>query len=122
MKLAGRHVIHLNFRLDPPEESFVAKRSGVKVGCKGYEKIEGNFNLFPAGQIQEVNSPIERDDPAVKHILRAHSLPSKVIDNKNTIVGLHLKRGGVKLCERVHLQVQHLERQLASDNHPGPAA
>ena len=47
-------------------------------------------------------------------------LAAEVVDDEHAAVGLHLDRRLVELRDRVERQVEHLERQLAADDHHRP--
>ena len=66
-------------------------------------------------KIQEVVSFFQRHDPAIEQIARARLLTSKVVDQKDAAVRLHLKRRFVKLGRRIVHQIEMLQQQFTTD-------
>ena len=75
-----------------------------------------------ARQGEEINTAVQRYNPAIEQLVGPHALPSKVIDDEDAIVGFHLQRSGVELRDRIELQFQHLNRQLATNEYRWPIA
>ena len=75
---------------DAAQEGFVNQALGVEVGGENNQLVEGDFELHAGVHGHEIDLPVEVDDPAVQEALWVHLLAAEVIDDKETVVGLHL--------------------------------
>src|SRR5262249_3063174 len=111
-----------DFVRDSAQEGLVRKLERVKICRKGHKKIKWNFELPSSGQGQKINTAVERRHPSVEQLVRAHPLASKVVENQDSVVGLHLKRSSIEPGGRIVLQIQHFRRKLAACQNARPAA
>ncbi len=77
---------------------------------------------FPRMQIQIIDTILQRHNPAVEKVPRAHQLAAEVVDDKAAAQRLHVQRGFIKVARGVILQVKHLQGQLAAGGDERPAA
>ena len=87
--------------MDTPQEGIINQLFGVKVGGEDNQLLERHLEGLPRLQTEEVDLGFQWYDPAVEQVDGAHLLAAKVVDEKHTAVGLHLKRCLVELSDRV---------------------
>ena len=80
-------------------------------------------------QRQVIDAVLQRDNPAVQQVARAHLLAAKVVDQQDAAVGLDLKRRFIIFERIVKHQIQTSQGQLAArhnewafDTHPARIA
>src|SRR5262245_47205813 len=101
---------------DAAQECLVGQRRRREVRREDGQHVERHLNLLPGVQREIVDAALERHDPSVEQILRAHALAAEVVDQEHAAVRLQLDRRFVELRERVEGEVEHVERQLAADD------
>src|SRR5277367_5660843 len=104
----------MNLGLNSAQEGGIDQGRRIEVGSKYDEHLERNLDLSPARQGEEVDAAIQRNHPAVEQFFGTDSLAAEVVNDQHTIVGLHLRRSGVILRDRIELQLEHLNRQLTA--------
>src|SRR5207244_1293349 len=107
----------LDLVLDAPEERLVDERRRRAVRRENEEHVEAHLDLAAVGKREEVDVPIERDDPAVEELIRRGALAPEVVDEKDATARLHLEGRLVHLGERVVAEIELLERELPADLH-----
>src|SRR3989441_6497068 len=112
-----RRRLQLDLVLDAPEERLVDERRRRAVRRENEEHVEAHLDLAAVGEREEVDVPIERDDPAVEELIRRGALAPEVIDEQDAAARLHLEGRLVHLGERVVSEIELLERELAADLH-----
>src|SRR5215471_608615 len=95
-KLSGRRPLRKNLVLDAAQERLVDQRAGLQVGREHDENIEWQLDLLSAGQRQEVDAALERNDPAVQQLSRRVLLPAEVVNPQDAAVGNGLYRCPIK--------------------------
>src|SRR5205823_4257298 len=68
-------------------------------------------------QGQIVNAFFQGHNPAIEQSLWADLLAAKVVNEKETAVGLQLERGLIEACVFVEYQIEGGHSQLAAHNH-----
>src|SRR5579862_4062652 len=106
---------NFNFGLNATQKCGVNQRSRIQVGGKDHKHLERNLHLLAAGERQEVDSAIQWNHPPVKQFFGTKPLPSKVVDDQHSVVGLHLHGRCIELCDRVHMQLEHLDGEFAAN-------
>src|SRR5208282_1530507 len=91
--------------LDAPQEGRVQQLGRIEIGCEHNQHFEWDFDLAATRQSEELDSTIERHDPAVQQLVGTNALAAKVVDDQHAVVGFHLHRADVELVDRVKLQV-----------------
>ena len=98
------------------QERLVNEISLVEVRRENDELFERHFDLLTAVQRQEVNTSLERQNPAVQQVSRRYALPAEVVDDQCATIRLNLKRRFVELCGFGKREIRVVERQLATDD------
>ena len=75
------------------QEGVVDQISRFQVGGEDDELIEGDLQFAAVGQVEEVVTLFERNDPPVEQLIDAHPLPAEVVDDERAAVGLELQGG-----------------------------
>src|SRR5689334_20200295 len=93
-----------------------------QVGGEYHELVERQGKTLASVQLEIVDAVLERDDPAVQHVVWAHQLTSEIVDDERTAERLYVQRGLVELGGVAPLQIEHVERELPAGDDDGPPA
>src|SRR5262249_35916815 len=118
----------LMYRLDEDlvvnaaEEGFIGQIVGVEVCGEDHHHFERDLELHAVLQRQVIDAAVEGHDPAVEQVARGDKLAAEVVDEEDTVVGLHLERRGVDTGGFIEAQFEHTGYQLTADHDVGPFA
>src|SRR3989304_2070527 len=121
MELSGGDVLEADLILNAAQEGFVGESGRIEIGGEDNEEVKGKIEFFAAGEGQEIHAAVEGDNPAVEKFFRADALAAEIINDEDAIIGLHLQGSGVIPGERIELEIQHLDGELAAHTDTGPA-
>jgi hypothetical protein len=103
--------------LDPTEECFFHEGLRIQIGGKDQEGVEGDGELRPGLERQEVDATLQRHDPSVQQLFGTHPLTTEVVDDEEAPVRLHLEGCPVGEGLPIHLEIQLVQGQLTAHHH-----
>ncbi|ABA53330.1 hypothetical protein BURPS1710b_A1309 [Burkholderia pseudomallei 1710b] len=112
----------VQLRAEPPQERVVAELRGREVAREHRPHVERHLEAHAARERELVDVAIERQQPAVEQVARRDALAAEIVDDVDSRVRLHVRRGLVIARRIVAAQVELGERQLAARQHDRPAA
>ncbi len=89
----------------------------MEVGREDHKRIEGHLELLARLQRQDIVTHLHRNDPAVDDFLRRLRLAAEIVDDEDAARRLELQRRLIGAGDRVVLEIEHVERQLAAGHH-----
>src|SRR5690348_4489429 len=90
---------------------------GMHVGGKDHDLVERDLQALAAVQAEIVDAAVEWHDPAIENLLGLGELAPEVVDQERAVERLHVQRRFIELGDRIELEVEHLERELAAGDH-----
>src|SRR5205807_1050043 len=84
-------------------------------------QLERDLHLLTRMQGEEVDTALEREDPATQQSARIRALIAEVVEQKDAAVGLHVKRRLIVTARRAVRQLELVDGELAAGDDEGTA-
>src|SRR5579863_6117137 len=122
VELVGFDSVDKNLVWNAPKKRFIGELIRGQIGGENNLQLERDVELAAAAERKKVDAAIERHDPAVEQIPRRNHLASEVVDQQDSVVGLHLQRGAVGAAGLVLLQIEHAGDEFSANGYERPPA
>src|SRR6185503_5517401 len=90
------------------------------VGREHDEGLEGNLELLPRLQREEIDAAFERHDPAAEKHHRRNLLSAKVVDDEHAAVCEDLQRRAIESRRGAESEFEPVEHELTAGGNEGP--